>query len=162
MGIDVVVLSRFLLTGIALLLAFLAAVTWNRRQDAPEATTFAVLVASMAVYSFGYAGELAQTTVAGALHWLDVEYLAVPWAGGLWVLAACKHNGIKGRTPLLFVIPALTFVSHFLNPWLRVTISVGVASHSEGGEATPEWLLKRADLALYRAKALGRDRVEAG
>jgi len=116
MGIDVVAVAGFVLTGIALLLAFLAAVTWNRRQDAPEASTFAILIASMAVYSFGYAGEVAQTTVAGARQWLDFEFLALPWAGALWVLAACKHNGIKGRTPLLFVIPAITFVTHYANP----------------------------------------------
>jgi diguanylate cyclase (GGDEF)-like protein len=115
MGIDVVVLARFLLTGIALLLGFLAAVAWNRREDAPEAAAFAVLVVSMAVYTFGYAGELAQTTVSAARHWLDVEYLALPWAGGLWVLAACRHNGIKVRAPLLFFIPVVTFVGHYTN-----------------------------------------------
>src|SRR5271165_2121135 len=115
MGIDFVVLARFLLTGIALLLGFLATITWNRRKDAPEAAIFAVLVASMAVYTFGYAGEVAQTTVVDARHWLDVEYLALPWAGGLWVLAACRHNGIRGRTPLLFVIPVITFVGHYSN-----------------------------------------------
>ena len=115
MGIDVVVLARFLLTGIALLLAFLAAVTWNRRKEAPEATTFALLVASMAVYSFGYAGEIAQTTVVDAQHWLDVEYLALPWAGALWVLAACKHNGLRVRTTFLFVIPVITFAGHYTN-----------------------------------------------
>jgi diguanylate cyclase (GGDEF)-like protein len=115
MGIDRVVLARFLLTGIALLLAFLAATTWNRRKDAPEATIFAILVASMAVYAFGYAGEVAQTTVASAKFWLDVEYLALPWAGALWVLAACRHNGLRGRAPLLFVIPVITFIGHYTN-----------------------------------------------
>ena len=115
MDIDIVVLARFLLTGIALILAFLAAITWNRRKDAPEATTFAILVTSMAVYTFGYAGEIAQTTLAGARHWLDVEYLALPWAGGLWVLAACKHNGLRGRAPLLFLIPVITFIGHYTN-----------------------------------------------
>jgi diguanylate cyclase (GGDEF)-like protein len=45
---------------------------------------------------------------------------------------------------------------------LQVSISVGVASHADEGEASPELLLKKADLALYRAKALGRNRVEAG
>ncbi|HEX4321958.1 MAG TPA: diguanylate cyclase [Acidobacteriaceae bacterium] len=115
MGIDVVVLARFLLTGIALLLAFLAVVTWNRREDAPEATTFAVLLASMAVYAFGYAGEIAQTTTAAAHLWLDVEYLALPWAGGLWLLAACKHNGMRGRLSLFFLIPAVTFLGYYTN-----------------------------------------------
>jgi diguanylate cyclase (GGDEF)-like protein len=115
MEIDVVVLARFFLTGIAVLLAFLAAITWNRRDDASEATTFAILVASMALYSFGYAGEIAQTTVRSARIWLGVEYLALPWAGGLWVLAACKHNGLKVRTGLLFVIPVITFFGHYTN-----------------------------------------------
>jgi len=115
MGIDVVILARFILTGIALLLAFLAVVTWNRRKEAPEATTFAVLVASMAVYSFGYAGELAQTTVTGAQRWLDVEYLALPWAGALWVLAACLHNGLRVRRIFLFIIPVITFAGHYTN-----------------------------------------------
>ena len=115
MGIEVVVLARFLLTAIALLLAFLAASTWNRRKDVPEAATFAILFASMAVYSFGYAGEIAQTTVQAARLWLGVEYLALPWAGGLWVLAACKHNGLKPRPVLLFVIPCITFVAHYTN-----------------------------------------------
>lgn len=128
MGIDVVVLARFLLTGIALLLAFLSAITWNRRQDAPEATTFAILVASMALYTFGYAGEIAQTTLAGALFWLHIEYLAVPWAGGLWVLAAWKHNGIRGKSWLLFVIPVVTLVGHFTNfhhLFYSVPLSIG-------------------------------------
>lgn len=115
MGTEVVVLARFLLTGVALLLAFLAVISWNRRKDAPEAATFAVLVASMAVYSFGYAGELAQTTVSTAKFWLDVEYLALPWAGGLWVMAACKHNGIRSRPVLLFFIPVITFIGHYSN-----------------------------------------------
>jgi len=97
------------------LLAFLAAITWSRRKDAPEAATFAVLVASMAIYTFGYAGEVAQTSIEAARHWLDVEYLALPWAGGLWVLAACKHNGLRGRTPLLFIIPVITFIGHYTN-----------------------------------------------
>jgi diguanylate cyclase (GGDEF)-like protein len=115
MALDVVVLARFVLTGIALLLAFLAAITWNRRKDAPEAGVFAILVASMAVYSFGYAGEIAQTSLSAARHWLDFEYLALPWAGALWVLAACRQNGIKGRGPLLFIIPVIVFVGHYTN-----------------------------------------------
>jgi diguanylate cyclase (GGDEF)-like protein len=117
MGPDVVVLVRFLLTGVAVLLAFIVALTWSRRREAPEARTFAVLVASMAVYSFGYAGEVAQSSIGSAVFWLHVEYLALPWAGGLWVLAACQHNGIQVRKPLLFIVPAITFVGHYTNPY---------------------------------------------
>ena len=39
-----------------------------------------------------------------------------------------------------------------------ITISAGVASYPEHG-AVPEALLRAADLALYQAKAEGRDQV---
>jgi len=112
---DVVVLARFLLTGIAILLAVLAAVTWSRRSDAPEASAFALIMASMAIYVFGYAGEIAQSQLGPARVWLDVEYLALPWAPGLWLLAVARHNGLRIPSPLLFVIPLITFVGHYTN-----------------------------------------------
>ncbi|MBB3232040.1 GGDEF domain-containing protein [Halomonas stenophila] len=43
----------------------------------------------------------------------------------------------------------------------QVTISLGVAT-SAGNSDTPETLLKRADLALYKAKEHGRNRVKTG
>jgi diguanylate cyclase (GGDEF)-like protein len=45
---------------------------------------------------------------------------------------------------------------------VQVTISAGVASCRTTGRIDPQLLLRRADEALYRAKALGRNRVEAG
>ncbi len=112
---DVVVLARFLLTGIAILLAALAVATWNRRNDAPEATLFSAIMVAMAVYVFGYAGEIAQTNLAAAQRWLDVEYLVLPWVPGLWLLAVGRQNGLRMRSGLLFVIPLITFVGHFAN-----------------------------------------------
>ena len=112
---DVVVLARFLLTGIAILLGALAAVTWNRRRDAPEAGVFAAIMVAMAVYAFGYAGEIAQTEVSAARAWLDFEYLALPWVPGLWLLSVCRQNGLRVRAWMLFVIPLITFVGHFTN-----------------------------------------------
>ena len=44
---------------------------------------------------------------------------------------------------------------------ISVSVSVGVASHANDSEVDAEILLKKADLALYRAKTAGRDRVEA-
>ncbi|HHS83083.1 MAG TPA: diguanylate cyclase, partial [Devosia sp.] len=41
---------------------------------------------------------------------------------------------------------------------IKVTVSVGVALN-EGYGDTPETLLKRADVALYRAKEMGRNQV---
>jgi diguanylate cyclase len=42
---------------------------------------------------------------------------------------------------------------------LRVTMSLGYASLQKGD--TPKSLIERADAALYRAKAAGRNRVSA-
>jgi len=43
---------------------------------------------------------------------------------------------------------------------LPVTISIGVASTVPTQSDDPQQLLRRADVALYRAKHLGRDRIE--
>jgi two-component system cell cycle response regulator len=44
---------------------------------------------------------------------------------------------------------------------IALTVSIGVAAHApQGGPDTPSSLLSRADRALYRAKASGRDLVE--
>jgi len=45
------------------------------------------------------------------------------------------------------------------NPDLRISVSIGLAQHQPGDEI--EQTLKRADDALYKAKAAGRNRVEA-
>ena len=45
-----------------------------------------------------------------------------------------------------------------LHPGLRVTVSIGLASLA--GLGHHEKLIQRADAALYRAKADGRNRVE--
>jgi diguanylate cyclase (GGDEF)-like protein len=43
---------------------------------------------------------------------------------------------------------------------LHLTASLGVAGWAESGVAEPEQLIERADAAMYRAKAAGKNRVE--
>jgi diguanylate cyclase (GGDEF)-like protein len=115
MVIDAVALARFALAVVAISMATLAAVLWTRRRATPAATAFALLAAAMATYSFGYSGEVAQSTVADAKLWLDVEYLALPWIPGLWLLAACRQNARRVSRWILFAIPVVTFVGHYSN-----------------------------------------------
>lgn len=49
-------------------------------------------------------------------------------------------------------------IRHAASPEGRMTVSIGVAS-MEPGDVEPEQMLRRADAALYRAKAAGRNRV---
>jgi diguanylate cyclase (GGDEF)-like protein len=46
-------------------------------------------------------------------------------------------------------------------PVLHITVSAGVATSPAAGGLSADQLYTRADQALYRAKAMGRDRVEA-
>jgi diguanylate cyclase (GGDEF)-like protein len=43
---------------------------------------------------------------------------------------------------------------------VRITLSIGVTSLPRGGGVSGESLIRAADEALYRAKSLGRNRVE--
>ena len=43
---------------------------------------------------------------------------------------------------------------------LHITVSVGLALNEQDGD-TPETVTKRADIALYKAKRAGRNRVVA-
>lgn len=51
-------------------------------------------------------------------------------------------------------------IRHDQSPFKKVTASIGVAAHIPRDGEKPEVLLKKADQALYRAKALGRNRAE--
>jgi diguanylate cyclase (GGDEF)-like protein len=55
-------------------------------------------------------------------------------------------------------VRAKAFVSD-PGPDVRVTVSIGVAVYPEDG-STVEQLIQAADVAMYKAKRRGRDRVE--
>jgi diguanylate cyclase (GGDEF)-like protein len=115
MHVSIVTLLREILTSLSLVLGVLALRAWQRRRLASEAPIFSLLIASAALYCFGYAQEMAQTTVAGAAFWLHIEYLGIPWSPGLWLLCARRHCGMRSRTVLLFTIPVIAFVAQETN-----------------------------------------------
>ena len=56
-------------------------------------------------------------------------------------------------------IETLQIESRHISTPLRVTASIGIAHWSS--DDTPERLIRRADRALYEAKAAGRNRIVA-
>lgn len=115
MYINVVTLIRLFLTVVSILLLVLAAQAWRRRRQIPEAWCYALLILCGAIYCFGYAGELAQTSLDRAEFWLHIEYLGIPWLPALWILSVRLYLGLKTNIDSLFIIPVVTFVAEMTN-----------------------------------------------
>jgi len=81
--------------------------------------------------------------------------------GGDEFLVVLPETGPKGAAQLAERMRKIveTSVGKELGLRLSVTASMGVAS-GRANETDPESLLEQADIALYRAKTLGRNRVE--
>jgi len=71
-------------------------------------------------------------------------------------------GAIKVAEDLRAAVEALNFPHKYSAVADHVTISVGVASNEVSQESAVDELLKRADAALYQAKAAGRNRVSVG
>ena len=78
--------------------------------------------------------------------------------GGEEFLIVLPHTSLDEAARTMDRIRAECAAHHHADIDASVTISVGVASHP--GAGTVGELIARADAALYRAKARGRDRVE--
>ncbi len=115
MTISIPDLVRILLSAVAIILALLSVSCWSRRRRAPEARIVALLIASAAVYCFGYAGEVAQTSLARALFWLHVEYFGIPWIPALWLLLARKQNRLENSLGWMLAVPVITFLGELTN-----------------------------------------------
>jgi hypothetical protein len=115
MTISIPDLVRILLSTVAIILAVLSGFCWSRRRRAPESRIVALLIASAAVYCFGYAGEVAQTSLARALFWLHVEYFGIPWIPAPWLLLARTQNRLESNLWLMLAVPLITFLSELTN-----------------------------------------------
>ena len=84
--------------------------------------------------------------------------------GGEELVALLPNTDVEGARHIAERIRdavAATRIPHEASSVDRhVTVSIGVAATIPSAAAKRETLIERADLALYRAKELGRDRVE--
>ncbi|HEX4651250.1 MAG TPA: diguanylate cyclase [Granulicella sp.] len=124
-SLDPVLSVRLVLVGLAVFLFLLAALTWERRHEAPEASSFALLLLGGALYTFAYSEEASAATLQHAVFWLHIEFLALPFIPPLWLLTAIRHNGQRFSLSAIFAIPVLCFVAHFTNhrhDWFYLSI----------------------------------------
>lgn len=77
------------------------------------------------------------------------------------VLSECTLEGAMQVASEMHASIAATNLPHQASSYGRVTVSIGVASAIPSRCRSAEELLKQADLALYRAKAAGRNQVAA-
>jgi two-component system cell cycle response regulator len=111
------------------------------------------------------AGDAALQAVAGALAQSCRSGDELFRYGGEELLVVLPEQDLAGAAlageRLRAAVEALA-LPHPNEDQAFVTVSVGVAQRESTDEGDCEVLLKRADAALYRAKNLGRNRVEIG
>ncbi len=115
MPVKIVTLIQLFLFAVSLGLFVMAALTFTRRRQAPQSGLLVLVMCAEAFYCFGYAQEMAQTTLAGAIFWLRVEYIGIPWIPALWVLIGRRHFGLRGRAVLLSIIPVIVAIAEWTN-----------------------------------------------
>ncbi len=92
---------------------FLCAWVWtNRRQAAPGAGYFSLLMASVALWALTGIWEAAAASVELKILASKVQYIAVVCVAPLWFLTALGYGRIRARAgrrllPLLWVVPAV-------------------------------------------------------
>ncbi len=95
----------------------------RHRTKAAGAGAFTALALAAAVYAFGYACELASTTLPAMLFWSKVEYLGIAAIPALWIIMAIQYIGkdrwlTRSVYAALFFIPLVTLFLHYTdNYW---------------------------------------------
>ncbi len=108
------------------------------------------------------AGDKALQSVASALATVGRQADGVYRYGGEEFLLLLPEQSAAGATAALERVRATVQdlgIAHSASPLGILTVSVGIASFAPGCDTDSEALLRQADLALYRAKAAGRNGV---
>ena len=79
----------------AALVAIYACISaWKKRKEAgAPAKYLAIVMAAVAVYAGGYAGELASNTIPAILRWVKIEHIGIQLIGPNWLLLTLTMTG---------------------------------------------------------------------
>ena len=119
--------------GLSLLMAYTA---WRRRRQQSSAIpAFVALTVCTALYAFGYAFELASSTLAHMLVWNKVQFLGVAFIPALWILFAARYTGRDAwlsrlAVAVLFLLSSITLALDITNAshhWLYKSMGIDFA-----------------------------------
>jgi len=117
MTVSIVELVHLVYLASALMLFLLCIAAWSRRKRASDAGLVSLLTLCAAIYCFGYAEEISQTTFHGAWFWMHFDFLGIPWLPFLWVVLVRKQLQLRGHLGILLAIPVLTFLAQWTSSW---------------------------------------------
>ncbi len=107
-----------LATCCSLYISFLA---WRRRRF-PIAISLCLGMLSGAFYSFGYAFEIASTSLEQIQFWLRIQYIGISFGTFIWFIMVLQYTDFqvffrKQHYILMVVVPIITFITHNTNQW---------------------------------------------
>lgn len=121
---------------IASVISALMALFVFTRRTKTGAGALSCLMLATSIYSFGYAFELASSTLAGMLFWSKFQYLGISMLPALWLIMVIQYTGrdrwlTRQVLILLFLIPIATLILHFTDNYHHLyysSVSVNINS----------------------------------
>lgn len=109
---------------------------WLRRRTS-GGTLFALTMAAVTIWSFGYGLELASTELAAMRRWVVFEYVGITTAPVLWLLFSLRFSGLGDRLApwhfaALFVVPIVTLLLNATNERLHTLYYADVRLDASG------------------------------
>ena len=88
--------------------------TWRLRAVGSWGRPFTLLTVALAIWSFGYALELAALDLSAKIFWIKIQYFGIVITPVAWFLFAVQYSGrgSMGRSPLYRCIDHLTYHHH--------------------------------------------------
>lgn len=99
---------------------FVAVYVWQRRAIAPRELPLVVLALACAVWSFGYALEIAGDNLSTMIFWGKIQYIGIVTVPLAWAIFANSHSDkgtwmTRRNVTLLSIVPFITLLLVFTN-----------------------------------------------
>ncbi|MGD8404999.1 MAG: histidine kinase N-terminal 7TM domain-containing protein [Anaerolineales bacterium] len=102
----------------AIIAGFVAVYVWQRRATTGGTMALVALALASAIWSFGYALEIAGTDLSTKIFWGKIQYIGIGTIPLSWIIFAYSHSApgkrVSRRTvALLSIVPCITLILAF-------------------------------------------------